>query len=99
MSVLLVDSEQVDPCEHGALRHSSTSMSQLPPRLMEQSSGIGDTATIELYQHAPFANPAVQVHEYASIKTVGEEVESVQNAPFWQGELAHSSVSISHSTP
>ena len=103
----VVDASHTESDAHGLLKHSSTSMSQLPPKPEAKwSSCITSarlsltlhspaTGVMKLYEHIPFAYPVTQRQRYAWNEISVSLVESEHAAPFVQGLLAHSFISIS----
>jgi hypothetical protein len=90
------ESLHIAPFVQGALAHSLTSMSQIPPTATAHSAA---NSSINEYSQLPLAKPSThaQLNESngTSILPMMSEVESEHAAPFVQGELAHSSTSTS----
>ena len=94
-----VESEHVALFWHGKLAHSSTSTSQFPPQtvLLSLSKTVHSVvySAMKPYTHQPFAKPATHVQRYVWTDIDASVLESEQVPPFAQGELAHSSTSMS----
>jgi hypothetical protein len=99
----VTDSEHVALLTHGLLKHSSTSISQLPLYVAdcELSCTLHCAVYSEMksYSHTPLAKPATHVHWYVCGDTVVSVADSEHVAPFAHGALWHSFTSTSQLPP